>query len=119
MGILIGSAVVPISLSMFWARLSGSAMIGGTIFGTVTGLSVWLFVASRQPGGLADFLLTTGSEEAMLAGNLAAISTGGILTIIGSLIANRKFVPGSAGEIWENTRDIDSPLSPWTELYAR
>ena len=22
-------------------------------------------------------------------------------------------------EVWENTRDIDNPLSPWTELYAR
>ena len=24
-----------------------------------------------------------------------------------------------ADSVWETTRDIDNPLSPWTEMYAR
>ena len=55
----------------------------------------------------------------MLWGNVVAIVTGGVVTVIVSLITNRHFTPESAQEVWENTRDIDNPLSPWTELYAR
>ena len=55
----------------------------------------------------------------MLAGNLAAILTGGLLTVIVTLITNRHFDSSMEEEVWENTRDIDNPLSPWTENYAR
>ena len=55
----------------------------------------------------------------MLAGNVAAILTGGVFTLVVSLVTNRHFDPSMAHEVWENTRDIDNPLSPWTEYYAR
>ena len=55
----------------------------------------------------------------MLAGNVAAIVSGGIITVVVSLITNRHYQAGMEEEIWENTRDIDNPLSPWTEIYAR
>ena len=55
----------------------------------------------------------------MLAGNLAAILTGGLLTLVVTLTTNRHFDSSMAHEVWENTRDIDNPLSPWTECYAR
>ena len=55
----------------------------------------------------------------MLCGNLTAIGSGGLISILVSLITNRHYSPEMANEIWENTRDIDNPLSPWTEMYAR
>ena len=61
MGILIGSAVVPIALCMSWARLTGPAMVSGAIGGTVTGLTVWLSVAASRPGGLTLFFENTGA----------------------------------------------------------
>ena len=60
MGILIGSAVVPIILCMFWARLTGVAMTAGAISGAVIGLTTWLIVTSTYPGGLANFLENSG-----------------------------------------------------------
>ena len=60
MGILIGSAVVPIVLCMSWARLTGPAMMSGAIGGTVVGLTVWLSVAASRPGGLGNFFENTG-----------------------------------------------------------
>ena len=61
MGILIGSAVVPIALCMFWARLTGTAMISGAIGGTAVGLTVWLSVSASRPGGLENFFENTGA----------------------------------------------------------
>ena len=54
----------------------------------------------------------------MLAGNEVAIVLGGVITVVVSLITSRKR-EHDANEIWENTRDIDNPLTPWTEAYAR
>jgi hypothetical protein len=55
----------------------------------------------------------------MLAGNVVAILAGGLITIVMSFVTNRDYVKEQETEIWENTRDIDSPLSPWTEVYAK
>ena len=60
MGVLIGSAVIPITLSMFWARLNGVAMISGAVGGCVIGLTCWLSVAASYDGGLNNFLDNTG-----------------------------------------------------------
>jgi len=60
MGVLIGSAVIPISLCLFWTKLSGPAMTAGAIGGAVLGLVSWLIVSAYQPGGLANFFDSTG-----------------------------------------------------------
>ena len=36
-------------------------MMSGVIGGTLSGLVVWLVVSSFQPGGLADFMKSTGA----------------------------------------------------------
>ena len=61
MGVLIGSAVIPISLCLFWSRLTGPAMMTGAIGGAVLGLVSWLVVSSFQPGGLRNFFDSTGN----------------------------------------------------------
>ena len=62
MGVIIGSAVVPIALSLFWSRLNGCAMMSGAIGGAVLGVISWLAVAAVQPGGLGNFFASTGES---------------------------------------------------------
>ncbi|XP_064598785.1 uncharacterized protein LOC135465474 [Liolophura sinensis] len=119
MGVLIGSAVMPITLAMFWGRMNSYGMMSGAIGGSVCSLSTWLIMASTLDGGLSLFLVNTGNEIPMLYGNLVAILSGGFISIVVSLITNRNYIPEAESEIWESTRDIDNPLSPWTEMYAR
>ncbi|XP_074654736.1 uncharacterized protein LOC141908541 [Tubulanus polymorphus] len=119
MGIVIGSAVIPITLAMFWQRLNAEGMVIGALVGMVTGIVSWLIKSALLPGGLRNFIANTGDQYSMLTGNIAAILTGGCLTVVVSLITNRSYDACSGTEIWENTRDIDNPLSPWTELYSK
>ncbi len=60
MGVLVGSAVIPISLCVFWPKLSGEGMIAGATGGSIIAFVVWLSVASTYPGGLGNFLQNTG-----------------------------------------------------------
>lgn len=55
----------------------------------------------------------------MLAGNVVSIASGAIITILASLVLNRNGRGQDKKEVWETTRDIDNPLRPWTELYAK
>ncbi|ELU11212.1 hypothetical protein CAPTEDRAFT_212836 [Capitella teleta] len=119
MGVIIGSAVIPIVLSMTWARLTSSGMSSGAIGGSVLGLTAWLISASQQDGGLSNFLESTGHNTSMLVGNLVSIIGGGVIAVVVSLVTNRNYDSYMSHEIWETTRDIDNPLSPWTELYAK
>lgn len=61
MGVLIGSAVMPITLAMFWGRMNSYGMMSGAIGGSVCSLSTWLIVASTLDGGLSLFLVNTGN----------------------------------------------------------
>ena len=61
-GILIASSVVPIALSILWARATASGMIAGVIGGCLVGMGVWLGYASTFEGGLSakTFVQNTG-----------------------------------------------------------
>ena len=64
------------------------------------------------------FFYFVGEELSMLAGNVASIVTGGLITVTVTLFT-RGWNSNMTHEVWENTRDIDNPLCPWTERYAR
>ncbi|KAH9514149.1 urea active transporter [Bulinus truncatus] len=119
MGVLVGSAVIPTALAMFWERLTGVAMMAGSIGGALMAISVWLGVASTYEGGLNNWWANTGNEMSMLCGNLVAILGGGLITVIVSFVSNWHYDVSMSEEIWENTRDIDNPLSPWMEKYQK
>ncbi|XP_060608093.1 uncharacterized protein LOC132760193 [Ruditapes philippinarum] len=116
MGVTINSAVVPIVLSMFWERLTGFAMIAGSIGGTVLALTTWIIVTALHPGGISNFKHNAAKEYPMLSGNLMSLVAGAVISISVSLVSGRS---EEGSEIWEKTRDIDNPLSPWTELYEK
>ncbi|KAL4238792.1 hypothetical protein ACF0H5_003499 [Mactra antiquata] len=116
MGVVINSAVIPIVLSMFWERLTGLGMITGSIGGSILALIAWLSVTTTYPGGLEQFKLNSIREVPSLTGNLVSLLSGGLISVIVSLFSGKN---KEGTEVWEKTRDIDNPLSPWTELYQK
>jgi hypothetical protein len=55
----------------------------------------------------------------MLVGNVVSIASGGIICVVLTFITSPSLNVDQIGEVWEKTRDIDSPLLPWTEIYAK
>ena len=66
-GILIASSVVPIALSILWARATSHGMIAGVIGGCLAGMAVWLGWSSTFPGGLsaATFVKRTKTKPTL------------------------------------------------------
>jgi len=118
-GILISSSVVPIALSILWARATSTGVIAGVIGGCASGMSVWLTYASQYPGGLsaATFVKNTGEELPMLAGNIVSIGVGAVASIIVTYCTRWHMTAEEEEAEWEKTRDIDNPLSPWVQVY--
>nr|XP_054750098.1 uncharacterized protein LOC129255796 [Lytechinus pictus] len=123
MGILIGSSVTPIILSMFWTRLTGMAMIMGATIGMACGLITWIIAGSILNGNLNFTVFFDSSwesfDENMLIGNCGSILSGALITLVVSFLTNRGVTEEEKHEIWEKTRDIDNPLSPWPQLYVK
>lgn len=92
MGILIGSAVIPIALTILWKRTNRVAATLGAIIGLIVAVSTWVSVAASLPefGGEIS-LASLGHNYSMLFGNIAGILTGGAITLIGSLAAKTNF----------------------------
>lgn len=89
MGILIGSAVAPISLSILWGRTNRNAATAAAVTGLVAGVGAWLGSASAMYGEIS--ILSTGSSIPLLAGNVASILTGLIVTVVGSIMFPERF----------------------------
>merc|ERR1711879_637559 len=68
MGILISSSVIPIAMSILWARATSYGLVSGVVGGCLSGMAAWLSYASTFPGGLsaATFVKNTGEELPML-----------------------------------------------------
>jgi len=118
-GILISSSVVPIAITIMWARATSTGVISGVVGGCAVGMTGWLSYASTYEGGLsaATFVKNTGEELPMLTGNILAISVGGVISLVVSFITNMRLTPEMEEAEWDKTRDIDNPLSPWVAKY--
>merc|ERR550532_281762 len=118
-GILISSSVVPIAMSILWARATSTGVISGVIGGAAVGMGSWLYYASTFEGGLsaATFVKNTGEEMPMLTGNILAIAVGGFACIAVTFATRWTLTPEMEELEWEKTRDIDNPLSPWVTKY--
>ncbi|TEB29666.1 urea transporter [Coprinellus micaceus] len=110
MGVLLGSAVVPIALAITWRKANKWGCIGGAIAGLLLGIVAWLVTAATRHDGLLT-VETTGGDYEMLAGNLAAIGVGGIVATVVSYIWPEDFS-------WEATRSINKPAAPESEKVA-
>ncbi|KAH9050243.1 urea transporter [Lactarius hengduanensis] len=90
MGVILGSAVVPIALCITWSRANKWGCIGGAVSGFFSGLIAWLVTTSALNGGVIN-VTTSGGDYEMLAGNLASIGVGGIVAVATSLIWPENF----------------------------
>jgi hypothetical protein len=100
MGLIIGGAVFPMAFSITWTGQSKAGAIAGPISGLCAGIIAWLVTAQQYFGELT--IASTGHEYSTLAGNMAAIFTGLIVTVVVSLCKPQNFD-------WAITRAINSP----------
>ncbi|KAG9069574.1 hypothetical protein KI688_010478 [Linnemannia hyalina] len=84
MGVLISSAVLPVTFSLMWKKQSATAAIVAPLGGLVISLTAWLVCAKLYSGEIT--LASTGTDQAMLAGNLGALISGGAISVIITLI---------------------------------
>lgn len=61
MGVLLGSAVVPIALSITWKKANKWGCIAGAIVGLCVGVMAWLVTTSQLNEGVID-VITSGGE---------------------------------------------------------
>ncbi|KAF0930851.1 hypothetical protein E2562_035427 [Oryza meyeriana var. granulata] len=97
MGVIVGSAVIPIALLLLWSKANAVGAMAGAVSGCVLGVAVWLTVAKVQYGRVN--LDTTGRNAPMLAGNLVSILVGGAVHAACSLARPQRYDWGSSREI--------------------
>ncbi|KAK4949672.1 hypothetical protein LTR10_011513 [Elasticomyces elasticus] len=103
MGLIIGGAVFPAAFAVIWNKQSRAGAISGAICGLFAGLAAWLAEAKSYYGEIT--LASTGSNYATLAGNLAAIMTGLIVSVVVSLIKPDNYD-------WSTTRALNMESTP-------
>jgi hypothetical protein len=77
MGVIIGSAVIPLWNMMTWKKASGTGAIIAAWSGLFLALTGWLCAAKVQSGTIS--IDTLGTNEVMLSGNLIALLSSGII----------------------------------------
>lgn len=95
------------SFSMFFGALSGSLI----------GILCWILTTVLYYKGFD--IEKSGNLISMLAGNVASLGTGGLAAFLLTLVSTKSLNVDQIREVWEKTRDIDSPLLPWSEIYSR
>ncbi len=88
MGVLIGSAVVPLTL-ILWEKTNRVAATAGALSGLICGVSVWFASAYLLYGEIS--MQTTAHNIPLLAGNISSISVGAAVALIGSTIRPGNF----------------------------
>jgi SSS family transporter len=102
MGLLIGGAVFPAAFAVTWKGQTRAGAIAGALSGLAAGLIAWLVEVKVYYGEFT--IATTGSAYPTLAGNMAGVLTGLIVTTVVSLVKPDNFD-------WSITRDINAPSS--------
>ena len=90
MGILIGSAVIPIALTIIWNRTTRAGAVAGALVGVCLSLTTWTSVAASEADGVID-IASLGGAFPMLYGNVVAILSSGLICIVISLAQNKKY----------------------------
>ena len=110
MGVVIGSAVMPLWFMMTWDKASATGAVVAAWGGFILAVSGWLIGAKVQSGTIS--IATLGSNEVMLSGNLIAIISSGIIHIVWSI-----FIDGTTydfSELNEKIKLVENDLSGLT-----
>ena len=89
MGVVIGSAVIPLWNMMTWSKASGTGAVIAAWGGFLLAVTFWIIAAFIQGGEVT--IDTLGSNEVMLSGNLIAICSSGIIHFVYSTIFPQNF----------------------------
>jgi len=84
MGIVIGSAVIPLWNMMTWEKASGTGAVIAAWGGFALALISWFVAATVESGSIS--VATLGTNYVMLTGNLFAIISSGIIHFVFSMI---------------------------------
>lgn len=79
MGLIIGGAVFPAAFTVLWKRQTRAAAVSGSLLGLAAGVIAWLVEAKVYYGEIT--VETTGAPYPTLAGNMASLLTGLIVTV--------------------------------------
>ena len=91
MGILIGSAVIPIALTITWSKTTRGGAVAGALIGVMGSLLTWTSIAAAEsPTGTVD-IASLGGAFPMLYGNVVAILLSGLICVVVSLAQNKKY----------------------------
>ena len=90
MGILIGSAVIPIALTITWSKTTRAGAVAGALIGVMGSLLTWTSVAASEANGVID-IASLGGAFPMLYGNVVAILLSGLICVVISLAQNKKY----------------------------
>lgn len=80
MGVLIGSAVIPIALCLVWSKCSAVGAVSGALLGQILGVITWIVAAQIEFEEVTVDSL--GNNYPMLAGNLVSILSSGFICIL-------------------------------------
>merc|ERR1739848_823297 len=97
MGICIGSAVIPLWNLLMWDKANGTGAVVAAWLGMILAVVTWLVAASAQSGAIS--IDTLGANEPMLAGNVVAICSSGIIHALFSLAKPQNYDFKSMKEI--------------------
>lgn len=87
MGIVIGSAVMPLWFMMTWSKASGTGAILAAWGGFILAVVTWIVMASIRSGEVT--ISSLGENPVMLTGNLVAILGSGLIHIVYSLVFDK------------------------------
>jgi hypothetical protein len=107
MGIMIGSAVVPLWNLMTWEKASGKGAVIAAWSGLALALIGWLIAAQVQSGKIT--IATLGTDEVMLSGNVIAIFSSGIIHYVYSRFIDNEDYDFS--KLDENINLVEQDLS--------
>lgn len=89
MGIMIGSGVVPVALTLLWKKTNAIAFMIAPIIGLVCGVSSWFVSAFLMYDELS--LKSTGHDVPLLIGNLTSLGVGAFVVVVGSFLKPANF----------------------------
>ena len=89
MGIVIGSAVIPLWNMMTWKKASGTGAVIAAWSGLVLAVATWIIGCGIQSKSIT--IDNLGKNEVMLSGNLVAILSSGFIHFVWSMFAPQDF----------------------------
>ena len=112
MGVVIGSAVVPLALMIMWDKASGTGAVIAAWSGLVLAIISWLVAASIQSDEIS--VDTLGTNEVMLTGNLVAICSSAIIHVLYSWMTVTE--PYDWSQLNEGIKLVENDTSGLTEV---